>query len=94
MIPDLFDTHCEAAGELTPFARPQGTRKQDLAGMFHEELRLKACTFLATMYMEDEAYEEAEKVLAALLKSGGDHFYSRWAATQSKKIAKIQRGFS
>lgn len=94
VIPDLFDTHCEAARELAPFARPQGTRKQDLAGMFHEELRLKACTFLATMYLEDEAYEQAEKVLAILLKSRGDNFYFRWAAGQSKRIAKIRKGFS
>jgi len=90
VIPDLFDTHGEAARELTQVARQEGTMKEGLAGVFHQELRLKASYFLASMYVEDEAYEQAEQVLAGLLKSGGDNFYHRWAARQAKRIGRRQ----
>lgn len=86
VIPDLFDTHGEAARELTQVARTAGRPEEGLAGKACRELRLKASYFLASMYLEDEAYEHAGKVLVGLLKSGGDHFYHRWAERQSKKI--------
>jgi hypothetical protein len=88
VIPDLFNTHGEAARELTHVARPAGTRKQDIESIFREELRLKAAYFLATMYLEDEAYDHAGKVLEGLMKSGADSFYHRWAASQMKGIGK------
>lgn len=94
VIPDLFDTHGEADRELTPFVCARRKRAADPGDPFHRELRMKACYFLAAMHVEDEAYEQAEKVLAKLLKRGGDNFYSRWAAGQRKRIAKIQRGLS
>jgi hypothetical protein len=86
VLPDLFDTHREAARELTQVVRTAETTERGLVGMFHKELGLKASYFLASMYMEDEAYEHAERVLADLLKSGEDNFYHRWAVRQMKRI--------
>ena len=87
-VPDLFDTHVEAAEDLTKVARSAGSNEEGLAGIFFTELGLKASCALAEMHSGDEAYEDAEKALAGVLRRGGGGFYHRWAARRIKEIAR------
>jgi hypothetical protein len=85
IIPEIFDTHEEAAKDLREVARNAAVA-EDAGKLFLQELRLKAMFHLARMFVEDENRERSRGELRRLEKTGGATFYGKWASKQLKQL--------
>jgi hypothetical protein len=83
IVPEVFDTHQEAAAQLSAAIESKQVRDAaagtSIEDMVRNEIGLKASYFLAQMYMDDEEFEAAREILISLQMRSGDSFYGKWA---------------
>ncbi|RJP14562.1 MAG: MerR family transcriptional regulator [Candidatus Abyssobacteria bacterium SURF_5] len=88
VIPDVFDTHSEAAMDLKAVAEAHEVGEESAWRTIAEELKLKALFHLSQMLISDEALESARHVLTLLKEKAGGTFYGKWASKQLAALAE------
>jgi len=95
VIPEVFDTHDRAAIDLQKVitsrdaAWTRNVRSKLLKRLICE-IKTKARYFLALVYLQDELYESAEKILAPMKTETG--FYGRWARKKLRDLNSDVKG--
>jgi DNA-binding transcriptional MerR regulator len=93
IIPEIFDTHHEAAADLRAVIDSATLDAAgDEAGLkrLYSEIRAKAAYFLAQMYLCDEKYEAAHEILGCMKKRWGTSFYGAWARKRMRELNNIR----
>jgi hypothetical protein len=88
VIPEIFDTHEEAADDLKAVADARVGANEGIGTRQLQELKHKALFHLARMLMDDEDMQAAREELVLLRERAGKTFYGAWA---SEKLNQLDR---